>query len=281
MPRPVVVLLAAAILAAAAGACNSNTSAGARSAGTSAAAARAAQNVDPDMKPIVAGFLHNLPADSRRISPAEVARTRPAVIDVRSDEEYARGAIAGATHVELRKLAANLALLPPQGVPVVLVCEHGHRAAIGMAVLQMLGYTGAGSIEGGMAAWRAAGLPVAIPTTAAAVAAPGAAPRVDARLQAMLDYYLTHTLQNDWGAMSVAELIEDQNLKSSAEIEEQPETFDQGKSLLVAVDERDAYAKTKAAHAAGGKLSKAINIPLRELPELLDTMPLQETVNWA
>ena len=97
----------------------------------------------------------------------------------------------------------------------------------------------------------------------------------------MLAYYLTHTLQNDWGAMTVADLIEDQHRKSSAELEAQPETFDQGKSLLVAVDARDDFAKAKGAPAARVKLAKAINIPLRELPELLDTMPLQDTVNWA
>ena len=89
----------------------------------------------------------------------------------------------------------------------------------------------------------------------------------------MLDYYLTHTLPFDWGTMSPAALTDDQHRKSSTELEEHPDSFDQGRSAIIDVDEPEEFAK------AG--LSRAINAPLRRLPDSLDKMPLVETLQWA
>jgi hypothetical protein len=91
----------------------------------------------------------------------------------------------------------------------------------------------------------------------------------------MLEYYLVHTLPFDWGVIDLAGLTDDQKRKSSAEIEIQPETFDQGPSLLVDVDEPEEFAK------ANLDPTQSINAPLRRLPDSLDNMPLQETINWA
>jgi len=226
---------------------------------------------DPDIKPILSSFLADLPANWHEISPQDVAKTRPVVVDVRQPEEYARGFIDGAVNISLRELAANLAALPAMDRDLVLVCESGYRSAVGMAVLRMLGYKNVRSLEGGMKAWRQAKLAV---VTAPIPARPaGTAPPVDARLQTMFDYYLTHTLPINWGAMSATELTEDQKRKSSTELEAQPETFDQGRSVLVDVDDPAAFRKAA--------LNKAINAPLRELPEGLDAIPLDETIHWA
>jgi hypothetical protein len=47
-------------------------------------------------------------------------------------------------------LAINLQALPVKDKEIVLICDSGHRSAIGMAVLQMLGYKKAKSLAGGV-----------------------------------------------------------------------------------------------------------------------------------
>ncbi len=226
---------------------------------------------DLDLKPILRQFLSSLPQDWNLVTSQNVATTKAFIVDVRQPEEYSQGFIEGAVNIPLRELAQNLQALPAMDKEITLVCNSGHRSAIGMAVLQMLGYSKAKSLDGGLRAWQSAKLPV---VTAPVPKRPtNAAPKVNSQLQAMLDYYLVHTLPVDWGAMDQAALTEDQLRKSSSEIEAQPETFDQGRSLLVDVDGPDDFAQ---AH-----LDKAINAPLRALPDSLDNIPLQETINWA
>ncbi len=225
-----------------------------------------------DMKPIIVGFLASLPADWHRTTSQDVVRTRPFVVDVRQPEEYNQGFIEGAINVPLRDLAQSLQALPAMNQEIVLVCDNGHRSAIGMAVLQMLGYKQAKSLADGMSAWQAAKLPIV--TAPVPQRSAGRPPKVNAQLRAMLDYYLVHTLPVDWGLIDPAGLTEDQHRKSSSELEVQPETFDQGPSILVDVDEPDEFAK------ADLNPTKSINAPLRVLPDTLENMPLQETITW-
>jgi rhodanese-related sulfurtransferase len=143
-----------------------------------------------------------------------------------------------------------------------------------MAVLQMLGYKKAMSLDGGLNAWRAAKLPI---ITAPVPPRPtGAAPKVNPQVQAMLDYYLVHTLPYDWGVIDAAGLTADQKLQPSSAGEAMPETYDQGPSLLVDVDTPDEFGKSTLAN-----FQRAVNLPLRQLPDTLDNIPLQETIDWA
>jgi rhodanese-related sulfurtransferase len=229
---------------------------------------------DLEIRPILSEFLANLPPDWYLISARAVATAKPFILDVRQPEEFAKGFIEGAVNVPLRELASSLQELPATEMNTVLVCDTGHRSAIGMALLQLLGYKNSRSLEGGMQAWQQAKLAV-VTAPAAPRRSSGQEPKVDTRLRAALDYYLKRTLPVEWGAMSAAGLTEDQNRKSSSEIEAMPETFDQGKSALVDVDEPAEFAIAKA------KLGRAINLPLRRMPVELDTIPLEKEVHWA
>ena len=226
---------------------------------------------DPDIRPILVSFLAGLPPNWHLVSAQDLATSKPVIVDVRQPEEYAKGFIGGAVNIALRELAANLRALPAMDGDIVLVCESGHRSAVGMAVLRMLGYKNVRSLEGGMKAWRQAKLSTVTSPVPARVA--GAAPPVEPRLQTMFDYYLARTLPTNWGAMSGPELTEDQKRKSSSELEAQPETFDQGRSVLVDVDEPAEFRRAA--------LDKGINLPLRELPDVLDNIPLEANIHWA
>jgi rhodanese-related sulfurtransferase len=84
---------------------------------------------------------------------------RPRLIDVRTAGEFARGTIAGAQHVELGTLPANVEALNPRA-PVVLVCQSGGRSAQGCALLEQRGFQRVYNLGGGIGGWARAGLPI-------------------------------------------------------------------------------------------------------------------------
>jgi rhodanese-related sulfurtransferase len=218
---------------------------------------------DLDLKPIVRDFLANLPADWNEVSAHDVTTAKPFVLDVRQPDVFAKGFIEGAVNIPLRELAQRLDALPAIDTEIVVACNSGHRGAIGMAILQMLGYKKTRSLAGGMEAWRHANLSTVTGSVPARPA--GKAPQVNDRLQAALNYYLVHTLPVSEGAMSPARLTEDQQRKSSMELEEN-DTFDQGRSILMVVDGPEEFAKV---HLTSG----AMNFPMRELVDSVESLP--------
>ena len=83
----------------------------------------------------------------------------PLLIDVRSPLEVARGAIAGARNIELSVLPAHADELDPEA-PYVLYCLSGARSAQGCTYLAQRGFRDLYHLEGGIAAWAKAGLPI-------------------------------------------------------------------------------------------------------------------------
>jgi rhodanese-related sulfurtransferase len=81
------------------------------------------------------------------------------VIDVRTPEEYAAGHIPGAVNIPYDQVAERISEVEaPHGV--ALYCMVGPRARKGEAALLSAGYTSVLHIEGGLSAWKEAGLPV-------------------------------------------------------------------------------------------------------------------------
>lgn len=81
------------------------------------------------------------------------------LIDVRTPAEYADGHLAKATLIPLQELEERLAEID-KGKPILLYCRSGHRSGMALKLLQEKGYAQAKDIEGGINAWKAAGLPV-------------------------------------------------------------------------------------------------------------------------
>ena len=64
------------------------------------------------------------------------------VIDVRSAEEFAGGALPGAlniTHLQIAEQMTSVA--PDKNAPVILYCRSGNRSGIAQETLEQLGYT--------------------------------------------------------------------------------------------------------------------------------------------
>jgi rhodanese-related sulfurtransferase len=80
------------------------------------------------------------------------------ILDVREDDEWAAGHIAGSVHVPLSELPARAADIPDAD-PLVVVCKVGARSAQVAAWLARQG-RGAVNLAGGLDAWAGAGRPL-------------------------------------------------------------------------------------------------------------------------
>ena len=84
----------------------------------------------------------------------------PALVDVRSLEEFSGGHVPGAVNVPLGEVAARLGELASyQSGEVYVICERGGRSSSAADQLVASGFR-AVNVEGGTAAWRAAGYPL-------------------------------------------------------------------------------------------------------------------------
>jgi rhodanese-related sulfurtransferase len=113
-------------------------------------------------------FITNLPEGFATVKPADLnveltGTAIPFILDVRTVDEFNQGFIPGAINVNINDVPANLAQLPTdKAAPIVVLCQSGHRGAIVMMYLQMMGYTNVRNLGGGMNGWINAELPVTI-----------------------------------------------------------------------------------------------------------------------
>ncbi|RDI95107.1 rhodanese-like domain-containing protein [Meiothermus sp. QL-1] len=85
------------------------------------------------------------------------------VVDVREPHEWAEGVLPGALRLPLSKLERLAPLYLERERPVLLYCRSGNRSQEALKTLQNLGHKKVWQLEGGLKAWREAGLPCASP----------------------------------------------------------------------------------------------------------------------
>ena len=120
-------------------------------------------------RPLDKGVADELPAGYREaraklkvISPPELhASPPPAVIFVDTSQEFARGHVPGARWAPRGWLEFWVGdLVQAKSTPVTVTCVDGRSSVLAGATLAGLGYSHVSVLEGGMAAWQKAGLPV-------------------------------------------------------------------------------------------------------------------------
>ena len=102
------------------------------------------------------------------ITVGELARMRQErnddllVLDVRDESEFLEGTVKDATNFFAGRLAQGE---HPDlvGRTVAVICGSGYRSMVAASLLERVGATEIINVEGGMAAWRAAGLPIEQP----------------------------------------------------------------------------------------------------------------------
>jgi rhodanese-related sulfurtransferase len=169
---------------------------------------------------------------------ADLAESQPFVLDIRRANEYEEnGRIAGAVNVPFEELFANLDKLPAKDTPIIVYCVSGHRGAVALMGLRLLGYEKAVNLGGGLNAWKAAKFPV----------------------EGWVDWMTVWgdelaALPDSFYAVSAADL----NL---ALTEKAPFLLDVRETAEV---EKDGY------------IAGAVNIPVRDLLKNLDKLPAQD-----
>jgi rhodanese-related sulfurtransferase len=89
-------------------------------------------------------------------------RGKTTLVDVRGADEFAAGHLRDAKNIPLADLASRIGELEKsKNRTVVVVCESGARSDKAVRQLAAAGFEDVVSLEGGLTAWRAAGLPVA------------------------------------------------------------------------------------------------------------------------
>lgn len=88
-------------------------------------------------------------------------REKAVVIDVSEAEEFAKAHVAGSKNIPFGQIAADAKGLPSnKALPLVVVCPTGARAGRAAQMLKKLGYDNSVVLQGGLAAWREANLPL-------------------------------------------------------------------------------------------------------------------------
>lgn len=80
-------------------------------------------------------------------------------VDVRPAEEYAKGHIPQARSLPLDQIDGRAQTLP-KNKPLIVVCATGRQAGAAATQLKAKGLENVVTLNGGMAAWQQAGLPV-------------------------------------------------------------------------------------------------------------------------
>ena len=105
---------------------------------------------------------HAFHADDVDVSPERVAELRDGadvqLIDVRESYEWEAGRIGGARHVELERVASQADTID-RDRPVIFYCRLGARSGMAANAFRRAGYD-AYSMDGGLTAWAARGLPL-------------------------------------------------------------------------------------------------------------------------
>lgn len=188
-------------------------------------------------------FLANLPEGFYSVKADKLAEELagtdlPVIIDVRSNAEWAKdGNIDGAINIQFNDFFNSLDQIPAdKDARIVVTCASGHRGAIIMMALRLMGYTDVVNLAGGMGGWKTAGMPVV-----------GLVPDMAT--------FLT-TLPTDAGYYSIkADKLNEMLVENPPFI----------------VDVREASEVE-----ANGFIAGSINIPIRDLLKNLDKLPAKD-----
>ena len=86
---------------------------------------------------------------------------KPTIVDVREDNEWAGGRVAGAIHLGKGVIERDIEeAIPDKTKEIILYCGGGFRSALSADNLQKMGYRNVLSMDGGWRGWKDAGGPV-------------------------------------------------------------------------------------------------------------------------
>jgi molybdopterin/thiamine biosynthesis adenylyltransferase/rhodanese-related sulfurtransferase len=124
------------------------------------------------VSPSGAEFIREIKSQISQVDPGDVHAARSeagangalALLDVRENEEVARGLIPGAKHISRGYLESRIeGAIPDRSQHVVVYCASGQRSALAAKTLEDLGYEHVESMTGGFTLWKDRGYDVEVP----------------------------------------------------------------------------------------------------------------------
>jgi rhodanese-related sulfurtransferase len=84
------------------------------------------------------------------------------LLDVRTVEEFAEGHLEGAQQYDYYETESFKSMLEglDKSKTYLIYCRSGSRSGNAMSMMQKMGFTSVYNLDGGILAWRAAGMPV-------------------------------------------------------------------------------------------------------------------------
>ncbi|RPJ51746.1 MAG: hypothetical protein EHM21_01970 [Chloroflexi bacterium] len=216
--------------------------------------------VAPDIEALYSELIASIPADKGygAIAPAklneELVEKPPFLLDVREAGEVEKdGFIKDSVNIPVREVLQNLDKLPAPDQPIVVLCASGHRAAMVMSALRLLGYSNVSNMAGGLAAWKKAELPVEMgkPAEAESISSPVVE---DTALLTTLDEFISNLPEGFYA-------VKADGLNA---------TLADGNTFVLDVRTQKEYDET-------GRIAGATNIPLQDLFANLDKLPAKDT----
>ncbi|WP_322058973.1 rhodanese-like domain-containing protein [Paraburkholderia sp. J63] len=89
-----------------------------------------------------------------------INRRNAVVIDLRSADDFAKGHLPAARHLEFGELAKVGQFVKNKSNPVLLVCQTGQQSHKAQRLVKDAGFAEVHVLDGGVNAWQQAGMPV-------------------------------------------------------------------------------------------------------------------------
>ena len=90
-----------------------------------------------------------------------INRENAQIVDVREHDEYVAGHLPESRHIPAGRLEERAGELDKlKDTPLILICQTGARSTGACKQLAKLGFSKVHNLDGGINAWRAAGLPL-------------------------------------------------------------------------------------------------------------------------
>jgi rhodanese-related sulfurtransferase len=104
-------------------------------------------------------FAEALPSVSPQQAVQMQAQQKAVILDVRENDEWNAGHIAGAIHIPLGEISNRIGELTKyQNHPVITQCRSGARSAKAADILTKAGFNNVHNMDGGLNAWQKADL---------------------------------------------------------------------------------------------------------------------------
>jgi rhodanese-related sulfurtransferase len=104
-------------------------------------------------------FAESVPAVSPQQAAQMQSEQKAIILDVRENDEWNAGHIAGAIHIPLGEISNRVSELAKyQNQPVITQCRSGARSAKAANMLKTAGFNNVHNMDGGLNAWQNAAL---------------------------------------------------------------------------------------------------------------------------